>query len=1635
MMSVGRMLGCALLCGLAALAPPVMAAADAAPVALPGHTLAGETTAKAQRVASSAKAASEEPIILTIVLQRSDPAGFSQLLTDLADPLSPRYRKYLTPQEVAERYGPTQADFDAVASHFAASGFAIVEGSDNRMTLLVSGSRAAVESALHTRIGDFEISGRRFYANEVDPALPPEIARRVQSIVGLTDLPRPTPLNNQHQHEQWEEGCKGAHLGLLTLGFAGFFLFSFFEWPPLLAAEGATIIFCFGENIGYNLGHMGNNAGGGHGGHHDAKRAKALLGTVLPGVNLADGTGQTIGLVQYDTFDRKDVDDYLALVKLPASMSNNLTQVHVNGGAPLGAGANEVLLDLAVVMTVAQGAKYVVYDAPLATSFQALFNAAINGGSTVISNSWAYCESQTTLADVLSLESIMQTAAASGITVFNASGDSGSTCLDGSPNTVTVPASAPTSVAVGGSSMQSTDALTYGTETWWNGTTASPPSGQGGYGVSKFFNRPSYQNGFTASSFRSVPDVVASADPAHGIVICQAADGGCPNGKWYGGTSMTAPMWAAFTALMNQALGAKMGAANPALYSVANTTAYHNAASMGSDFAHVGLGSPNLTELFLKLTGQTAGLPDANVSDMIEFVGSADVAKVLPTGYPADGATDVIVRVTLRDANGNTVPGKTISLTQNAGGHAAITPVNTVTTVDNGTAVFKVKNASFENVTFTATDTTDGIVLAKTITIPFSPPVATTASINASPNIVLNDGIATTTITVTLQDALARPLPGKVVQLSQGGGRSVITGPNPPVTGANGQIQFTATNLYPEAVTYTAIDVTDGNLAVPGSGVVTFGGQGSTSCASGTLSAAPGFTLTPFATGFQSGNLFYGNVNWGCRGASFPGFAADGAVYVTNFIDGGVFRLPPEGGAATSGNRLSTLGPSLFAPVFGKDGKLYAARGATTGNFFTGAVVEINPVNGAVIRTVMPNLTCPTSLVVDPLTGDLFTQDSCFGAGSDNPAIWRISNPASATPTLSVYTNLPSTPTGWLAMAPDGTMFVTQNTTNPQGAPVLRISGTDIPGPPTQTPIPNLTALYWITVGEVLPNGAARSLIILDGVSLRLRLADITTDPPTFVDLTTSATGSGTIGPDGCLYLSTIETIYKLAPSSGGCGFATTSPAPALILTPKVSNLPQGSQLTLTAQFDNIAVPVGTPVTFGIGDANRETRVGTTDASGKATVTLTGRFAGVDGVLAFATIGAATYRSNGASITWSAGKHETSLTLNATQSGSLAGQSVPLRAALLDVSQKPAVPVVGATIQFTAGTLSCNAVTNASGNATCNVTPPNPGSRVVAATYAGNGTYLPSAASQSLVVTGPPSTTLASSAASVQVGTPFVLTASVTGTAPTGTVSFRNELVPLPNCLSVPLTGSGNTRTAQCTVSSLGVGSYALTAAYSGDGTNTPSSATIVQVVSANAGPPCGGFSDVDPASPFCPNVEWLKDRQVTLGCTAGLYCPDAPVSRLSMAAFMNRLGTAGTDLVFTAQAQPGAINLDAAPVVCQTSDFTVVDFPRMATVEAIVSAQGNADVSFVTETVASFDGGTTWAPLTLANVAGSASAGHWGNVRSAGTRSLDVGQAVRFGVRVGRGGLGGSGGVTASQCNVRALVGNRNPNYSPLDQ
>lgn len=196
---------------------------------------------------------------------------------------------------------------------------------------------------------------------------------------------------------------------------------------------------------------------------------------------------------------------------------------------------------------------------------------------------------------------------------------------------------------------------------------------------------------------------------------------------------------------------------------------------------------------------------------------------------------------------------------------------------------------------------------------------------------------------------------------------------------------------------------------------------------------------------------------------------------------------------------------------------------------------------------------------------------------------------------------------------------------------------------------------------------------------------------------------------------------------------------------------------------------------------------------------------------------------------------------------------------------------------------------------------------------------------------------------------------------------------------------------------------------------------------------PCAGFTDVDSTDPFCRNVEWIKNRKVTLGCTGTpTYCPSDSVSRLQMAAFMNRLGTALTPLVLRAEILSGALDLDLAPVVCTTADQPIADFPRRALVDAALSASAAAGVNIALRGVYSTNGGASWQPLAAVQSFAFVPPSQWGQATDVGVLDLNVGQTVRFGVQVGRDGAG-SADLSDSRCLLRAQIGSRDGSATPF--
>lgn len=211
----------------------------------------------------------------------------------------------------------------------------------------------------------------------------------------------------------------------------------------------------------------------------------------------------------------------------------------------------------------------------------------------------------------------------------------------------------------------------------------------------------------------------------------------------------------------------------------------------------------------------------------------------------------------------------------------------------------------------------------------------------------------------------------------------------------------------------------------------------------------------------------------------------------------------------------------------------------------------------------------------------------------------------------------------------------------------------------------------------------------------------------------------------------------------------------------------------------------------------------------------------------------------------------------------------------------------------------------------------------------------------------------------------------------------------------------------------------------------------------------CVGFTDVLATDPICPNVEWLRNRAITLGCTTTTYCPTDPVTRGAMALFMNRLGTALTP-VFQRKREPaagGSVALNFAPPgqasLCATDAVAISGYPRTAIVRGLVNLftpapPGAGGMNIKAWIVYSTDGGTTW--ITPASNDGSAYAALYTDqnppddvsLHPMNVIDLNVGSSYRFALAATR--TAGTGDVANTYCENLVQLVNRNGTSTPFD-
>ena len=342
----------------------------------------------------------------------------------------------------------------------------------------------------------------------------------------------------------------------------------------------------------------------------------------VPGVALT-GAGQTVGLLEFDSgFYQSDITAYESLTELP---NVPVTAVLLDGyDGAAGDGNDEVSLDIEMAISMAPNLNQIlVYEG--STTDDILNRMATDNLAKQIGASWTYgidAESQ----------QIFQQFAAQGQSFFNAAGDGDAWC-----NGPASPTDDPYLTSVGGTSLTTSGpGGAWVSETVWNWNNGLG----GGGGISTTYLIPSWQEGINmttnhgSTTYRNMPDVALTADNVYVIYN----DGGS---GLFGGTSCATPLWAAFTALVNeQALAGgrpTVGFLNPAVYGLGQSLSYP------ADFHDITNGnntnvcSPNL---FYAVPGYDlcTGWGTPAGLGLINALATPDFLQILPTaGFSSSG--------------------------------------------------------------------------------------------------------------------------------------------------------------------------------------------------------------------------------------------------------------------------------------------------------------------------------------------------------------------------------------------------------------------------------------------------------------------------------------------------------------------------------------------------------------------------------------------------------------------------------------------------------------------------------------------------------------------------------------------------------------------------------------------------------------------------------------------------------------------------------------------------------------------------------------------------------------------------------------------------------------------------------------
>src|SRR5271167_3300817 len=573
------------------------------------------------------EAASDLPMERMLLVFKRDAATESALQSLIAsqqDRSSPDFHAWLSPDQFGNRFGASPADIQKLTSWLASHGFRVNRVGQGAMSIEFSGTAGQVKDAFHTAIRSYVVNGEKHYANASDPQIPAAFAPVVAGI---------NTLHNFRKKSAIRVLGKASRVANTSM------------WQPEFTFSGAAGVE-----------------------HFLAPGDFAKIYNTAPLYqNGIDGTGQSIAIVARNNIHLSDVQIFRIAFGLPV----NDPQIILDGPDPgnlTGPEETEADLDVEWSGAIAPKAtiKFVVSASTNSTDGVDLSSLYIvdNNLAPVLSASFGQCEQALGQTENTFFNNLWEQAAAQGITAVISSGDNGPAGCDSDSQTTPAAqglavnglASTPFNIAVGGTQFNEngadstywsttngpdqSSALGYIPEVVWNESCADPNvCGVGSLfassgGASTLYSKPSWQAGFGVPNDqkRDLPDVALDAAAGHdAYLLCQDgicttnAQGQLVNAELVGGTSASAPTFAAIMALVVQKTNSRQGQANFVFYPLA---ASQNDANCNSTAA------PQSTCIFNDITvgnnnvpGQT-GFPATVGYDQATGLGSVNAANL-----------------------------------------------------------------------------------------------------------------------------------------------------------------------------------------------------------------------------------------------------------------------------------------------------------------------------------------------------------------------------------------------------------------------------------------------------------------------------------------------------------------------------------------------------------------------------------------------------------------------------------------------------------------------------------------------------------------------------------------------------------------------------------------------------------------------------------------------------------------------------------------------------------------------------------------------------------------------------------------------------------------------------------------------